>query len=365
MRIAHIIDSLDIGGAEQMVANLAIYQSRKKSSVTVICLRELGEHPVDIDALHEAGVEILTLQKPAGFHIFTLLSLTRILKSRRIDVVHTHNHLVHHYGAIAGRLSGCRAILNTMHGTSTLQGDKFARVIYRFSCILSHRVVSVCKEVNEYMRKKLFLSRRTCCIVENGINLSTFLDVSRHRSDGTVVFGNIGRFDFVKDHRNLLTAFSMLTIDKEERPSMQLRLLGDGTLRQEMEELSRALSISGKVFFEGFRLDTERFFREIDIYVISSRSEGLPLTLLEAMGSGIPVVATAVGDIPAVLGKAKAGWICPPSDPVGLARAMAAAFRAKDRPIIGARCRETAKKFYSVSRMASEYENIYKGLLVC
>lgn len=197
-------------------------------------------------------------------------------------------------------------------------------------------------------------------VVDNGIDLSQLLGLPRHLPDKTVTFGSIGRFDPVKDHKNLLKAFAIL---RKRHPHVQLRLLGDGELRDDLEELARTLSIADDVHFEGFSLDTARFLSSIDVYVISSRSEGLPLVLLEAMGAALPVVATAVGEVPRILGNARCGWLCPPSSPDELAESMEKALLATDLVTIGARGRKVAEKYYSAQRMARDYESLYGTLL--
>ena len=360
MRIVHLIDNLDCGGAEQVVTSLAIHQSLQGHSVRVVCLRDVGPQPVNVPELAKAGVEIVPLEKPPGLHLGTLRKLTAYLKGQRIEVVHTHNHLVHHYGAIAARWAGAPAVLNTLHGTATLQIPYWAKALYWLSCSISDRVVCVCRQVHEIFSKTFHLPSRKLCVVDNGIDLARFLQIPRRPADKTVTFGKIGRLDPVKDHRNLLKAFAILS---GKHPNVNLRLLGDGALRQDLEELSKTLSISDKVHFEGFSLDTPRFLGSINIFVISSRSEGLPLTLLEAMGAALPVVATAVGEIPDILGNAKCGWVCPPADPEELAEVMEQALLAPDLATIGARGRSVVLERYSLDRMARDYERLYKEIL--
>jgi glycosyltransferase involved in cell wall biosynthesis len=360
MRIVQLVDSLDCGGAEQVAASLAVCQSRQGHSVRVVCLRDLGLHPVDTAALLKAGVEIETLEKPPGFHFGTLRKLKDYLESHRIEVLHTHNHLVHHYGAIAGHWAGTPAILNTLHGTNTLRMASLAKVLYWLSCLVSDRVVSVSSQVHEVFRKAYLLPGKRLSVIENGIDLSQFLVIPRCAPDGVVTFGNIGRFDPVKDHENLFRAFSIL---RKRNLHVRLRLLGDGELRRDMVELAKTLSITNDIELEGFSLDTPKFLSKIDIYVISSLSEGLPISLLEAMGAGLPVVATAVGGITEILDNARCGWLCPPANPNALAEAMNESLVAPDLVTIGARGRMAAEKHYSVERMSRDYEVLYGTLL--
>ena len=362
MRIAHLIDDLGCGGAEQMVAGLSSCQSRSGHLVQVICLRDIGQNPVDVSVLTDAGVKIVTLDKPPGFHFGTLRKLRDHLRSHRIEVLHTHNHLVHHYGAVAARWARIPVVLNTLHGTSSLQmSASWTKVLFWFSCLLSRRVVCVDRQVHDTFRKVYLLPGRRLCVVENGIDLNRFLSIPRRAPGEVVTFGNIGRLEHVKGHDILLRAFSIL---RKENPCVRLRILGDGTLRHDLRGLAENLSISNDVSFEGFSLDAPSFLGSIDVYVISSLSEGLPLTLLEAMAAGLPVVATAVGGVTELVGKAGCGWLCPPANPDALADAMRKALLAPDLTAIGDRGRVVAGRSYSIERMARDYEDLYSALLV-
>lgn len=360
MRIVQLVDSLDCGGAEQVVASLAASQSSHGHSVRVVCLRDLGPYPVDIAALLSAGVEITTLKKPPGFHFDTLRRLARYLETERIEVLHTHNHLVHHYGAVAARWAGTPVVLNTLHGSSSLQMPRWAKGLFWFSCLFSHRVVSVCPQVQADFQKAFRLPLRKYSVVNNGIDLSRFLAIRRRPVGEMVTFGNIGRFDSIKDHDNLLRAFAIL---KKRQPHVQLRLLGDGALRRGLEQLARSLSVVEDVHFDGFSLDTARFLEQVDVYVIPSRSEGLPLTLLEAMAASLPVVSTAVGAIPDIISRARGGWLCQPSSPDEFADAMEKAVQPGDLATIGASNRKAVAEYYSVERMSRDYDQLYEALL--
>jgi len=360
MRIAHLVDSLDCGGAEQVAASLAVYQANNQHAVRIICLRDLGPFPVDTAVLRQAGVEIITLNKPDGFQFSALKDLTRVLKRGTTQVLHTHNHIVHHYGAVAGRLAGVPVIVNTLHGSSSLRMASWAKALFWFSCMLSDRCISVCRDVYDVFRAKYRLPRKVYEIVENGIDLSRYLAISRSPDGKLVTFGTIGRLDAVKDHANLLEAFASV---RRKYPHVQLRLLGDGGLRADLERQAKALAIDDSVTFEGFNIDTPGFLKRIDIYVISSRSEGLPLSLLEAMGSGCPVVSTRVGSVPEIINAANGGWLCPPNNAGKLADAMIQAIEHPERSAMGLRNREVAASRYSVERMARDYDKIYRDIL--
>jgi glycosyltransferase involved in cell wall biosynthesis len=361
MRIVQLIDDLSCGGAEQVVASLASCLSRWGHALRVVCLRDVGPNPVDVAALRNDNVDIVTLEKPPGFHFVTIRKLIAYLKDQRIEVVHTHNHLVHHYGTVAARCAGTPVVLNTLHGVASLRMSSWvAKGLFTVSCFISDSVVSVCPQVHTILRETFRLPMKKLCVIDNGADLSRFLFIPRCPPGPIVTFGNIGRLDPIKDHKTLLTAFALV---RNRHPNVRLRILGDGALRRELKQLAGALSIADDVHFEGFSLDTARFLSTIDVYTISSRSEGLPLTLLEAMGAGLPIVSTAVGAIPDILGRAQCGWLCPPADADELADSMEKALQAPNLLAIGAQSRAAVEVYYSIERMARDYQRLYESLL--
>jgi len=361
MRIAQLINSLDYGGAEQVVASLAEVQGGQGDHVRLVCLRGLGPQPVDTRALTAAGVQIVQLEKPPGLHPRTVRRLSEYLRSERIEVVHSHNHIVHHYAVAAGRVARVGAIVNTLHGTASLLGSSaLSRALFWASCLSGDRVVSVCSAVEAILRSSFRFPPSMLKVIDNGIDLTRFLAIAPRPSGEELTFGMIGRLEPVKDHETLLRAFALLF---KRYPNVHLRLLGDGPIRQYLQDLARGLSLEGRVHFEGFSRDTVGFLSKLDAYVVSSRSEGLPLTLLEAMSSSLPVAATAVGGIPDIMRRVGCNWLCPPCNPQELAAVMEQVLLAHDRAAQGARNRRAAAEHYSVERMTRDYNELYRSVL--
>jgi glycosyltransferase involved in cell wall biosynthesis len=360
MRVVQLVDSLDYGGAEQVAAGLAIGLQKRGHSVEIACLRGLGDQPVALPELQSAGVKVVPFHKPEGIHPPTIRKLAAWLKSGQTEVLNSHNPLVHHYAVAAGKMAGVPAILNTLHGTATLELQKWAKALYWLSCLFSDRVVAVCPEVEQVFRGRFRLPHARYTTVDNGVDLSGFLAVRRGARPGPVTLGTVGRLVPVKNHALLIEAFALA---RREHPDLRLQLLGGGPLENDLRRLADASGVSDAVEFRGFSTDVPGFLAGLDVYVLSSRSEGLPMSLLEAIASGLTVVATEVGGVPGVVAKTGGGWLCSPSDPAAMMRAMDAAIRCPDREARGERARHIAASWYSTSRMASDYENLYKGLL--
>lgn len=360
MRILELINTLETGGAERIVATLAVELAALGQTVHVIALRDTGIMPVSEERFREAGVALTALNKADGFSLRALGALVSYVRRNRIEVVHTHNHLVHHYGVLAARLGGARAVVNTVHGVSTLRMQPWAKSLYRLSCLLTDRVVSVCSAVDRATRSTLRLTGRRATVVYNGIAVDDLLAVEPRCPDGRFVFGTMGRLAPIKDHRNLIEAFAQV---RRVHPHCRLEILGRGEMREDLERFAGSLGVSDAVGLRGFSLDLAGFLSRLDCFVLSSKSEGLPLSLLEAMAAGVPVVATAVGGVPELIQGARCGWLCPPERPSKLAAAMEQAVASGDRERMGERARTCVLERYSLPRMARAYLDLFGELL--
>jgi glycosyltransferase involved in cell wall biosynthesis len=356
MLIVELVDSLQIGGTERMVVNLSLGLAARRHRVVVVCLR--GSGPLE-KPLQAAGIEVVALHKPEGVDFSTARRLTRLVKDRGVDVVHTHNPLVHHYGVIAARLASI-PVVSTVHGLNNLEKLGKSSLVYLATSPFTQRIVVVCGMAREFFLDRLPLPRKKFSVVYNGIPVEPFLQLPRKAPSGEFVFGTIGRLVPIKDHESLLNAFLRLS---GKHPRCRLEILGDGPLRAELERRSETLGLSGRVFFRGANSDVRDFLTSLDAFVLSSKSEGLPMTILEAMAGGLPIVATAVGGIPEVVDGVGCGWTAPPCNPAALADAMELALLAPDLREKGQRGRAAAAAGFSLEKMSADYELLFQKCL--
>lgn len=358
MNILEIIDDLGFGGAERVLTNLALELAAQGHSVHIACLRSKGESSVTEEQFLAAGVRITELNKTDGFSPSVVRRLCRYIGRQSIDIVHTHNPLVHHYGVLAARLTG-RPVINTVHGTATLQMQEWARLLFRSSWSLTSRVVSVCQAVADACRD-LGLTPAKSAVIHNGIQLDGYVGVPASKPNGSFVFGAVGRLVPVKDHSTLLHAFAKL---RTSLSSCRLEILGEGTLLADLMQLTASLGLENAVKFHGSTRDVPGFLAGIDCFVLSSKSEGLPMSMLEAMAAARPVVATSVGAIPELINSAGCGWLCRPADAVDLERALSMAAVANDLDLRGHRARSCVLDNYSAAGMADEYLRLFQQVL--
>jgi glycosyltransferase involved in cell wall biosynthesis len=359
LNIVQLVNTLEVGGAEHLVVNLAHSLRARGHSVSVVCLRQTGAL---MQSLVEAGIRVWQLDKPEGPSLQAVRDLARHLAAVRADVIHSHNPLVHHYAVAAARLAGVRVVVNTIHGIANIAshpGPKEA--LYGLACRLSDAVVAVCPMAFRAFSSGRVVPRRKLVVINNGIPLQHFLRVPERRAGIETVFGVVGRLVPIKDHQTLLQAFALLLT---RAPGCRLEILGDGPLRTQLQSQAHELQIDSRVRFHGARTNVADFLASIDVAVLSSVSEALPLSLLESMAAGRPVVSTAVGGVPDLLSPAHCGWLCPPSRPDLLAESLLAAHQTEPvmRARMGARARQFALQNHSLDRMADEYVALYRRL---
>ena len=357
MRITELVNNLEIGGAERMVVDLVLGLQSRGHVLNVICLRGAG--PL-ARVLCESGIEVCALGKGGGFSFEAARMLAGHMRLSRTDVIHTHNPLVHHYGVLSARLAGVPVVVNTFHGPGNLTGFGRAQMIFDASCRWSDRIVPCCEAVGAHLGHVTLVARRKLTVIPNGIPLERFRAIRPRRADGYFVIGSVGRLVSVKDHASLLKAFARF---RSEVPHSRLEILGEGPLRSALEQTARDLGIDKNVVFHGASLDVPGFLSRLDTFVLCSLSEGLPLTLVEAMAAGLPVVGTDVGAIPELVRAADCGWLCAAGDPGQLAEALLQSLHCEARVQRGLRGREYVIERHSVESMTTGYEQLFERLL--
>jgi glycosyltransferase involved in cell wall biosynthesis len=232
---------------------------------------------------------------------------------------------------------------------------------YGWAMRLTDRLVFVSEPTRRAVIDAMGLRNPPSQVILNGIPTSVF-----HRrasppgaSRPRLTFGTIGRLEEVKGHAVLIEAFAEVS---RTIPEARLRIVGGGSLEWKLRELVRSHQLQSVVSLEGATATPQSLYREFDIFVISSLSEGLPLVLLESMAAGLPVVATSVGGIPDILTE-DFGFMCQPGDPSSLAAAMMRAAMASDLAERGTLAERIATKQFDIDVMCSQYLDLFEHLL--
>jgi glycosyltransferase involved in cell wall biosynthesis len=363
VRIVHFVDRLTFGGLQTVVMDLCEAQRRQGHSVELALRNEGTNNPSAMERMAAAGVEVTTPYQGLRRHWLAvphtvIPALAKYLKGRSYDVVHSHNPFSLHFVAPAARLARVRTV-NTMHATAMIpRMAKWEKAVYFGSAMLTNRTVSVHKESEATLRGYFPLPARKLAVVENGISLARYFAVPKRPPRPLITFGAVGRMTNVKNHRLLIDAFAAV---RAKRDDIRLRILGGGPREEELRQRAIELGVANDVELCAFRTDTSGFLSEIDVFCLSSDSEGLPMTLLEALAAGLPVVSTKVGGVPDVVAKTESGWLASPGDVAGYAAALEQAIADQDRATRGERARKHMEH-YSVDRMAADYQRVYDSL---
>jgi glycosyltransferase involved in cell wall biosynthesis len=198
-------------------------------------------------------------------------------------------------------------------------------------------------------------------VILNGAHLERFLEAPAHPGGAfpRIRFGIAARLVAAKDHYTLLRAFTMVL---RELPNAELAIAGDGPLRKELEAFTRDLNLIDRVSFVGALPDTPAFLSELDIFVLSSLSEGLPIALLEAMAAGLPIVSTRAGGVNEVAVEGQNAILSEPGDAEGLAQAMIQMAKRPDLAAMGAMGREKVKQGFRIEQTWAEYYKLFLSL---
>ena len=356
LRIVQIVETLAVGGLETMALNLAIAHQKAGHLSAIFTLFEPGVLEKEANA---AGVPVVALRKKKGARMGPILQIARQLRADGVQIVHTHNNAVHPYGALAGKLAGA-AVVSTRHGLA-LHSAPQQENLFRRLLPLTQAVVFVCEYGRQYFATQGVAPTGKSSVIWNGIPVEKFqaFRAAPGSQKPKLRFGTIGRCVKAKAHHDLLEAFGQIA---GELPEAELDVWGYGELQTQLEDQVRAMSLGQRVRFRGPAANPAEVMRDMDVFVLSSISEGLPLVILEAMAAGLPIVSTRVGGISEVAPEGTVAWFAEPGNPTSLSEMLRRA-AASDLPAVGRVAYETAAREFGISKMQQAYESLYRRIL--
>jgi glycosyltransferase involved in cell wall biosynthesis len=274
--------------------------------------------------------------------------------------VHTHNVKAHLQGSLAAVLAGAKVVLNTKHG-HVFPESRTAIRLNRLALAGTRRVVAVSEDTAKRAVEVERLPPEKLTVIHNGVDLSLYAPPTERRPSTRGNLIHVARLSPEKDQLTLLRSAQVLV---ERCPDFRLQVVGDGPSRRDLEGMAQALGLGERVIFHGASQDVPALLRAAGMFVLSSRSEGIALTLLEAMATGLPVVATRVGGNAEVVIDGETGLLVPPGDPAGLAHAIGALIADPERAgRMGDRGHLRAQEHFDVRRVVRRYEALYLDLL--
>jgi glycosyltransferase involved in cell wall biosynthesis len=360
LTVEMVLPSLDPGGQELVVARLAKELAARGHDVGVTLTMEEGSLA---EGLRRAGHDVALVPTPGLRTNWRSESLINRFRARRPDVVHVHSG-VWLKAARAARAAGVRRVIHTVHGLLDREpwhGEILKRLAARHTDV----VVAVSEPLRRYLLEVVHLERHHVVTVLNGIDTVEFRPGERvgelRRRLGireqAIVIGHVARLAPIKNQILLLDAFAAL---RARVPEVTLVIVGDGPERPALEARARELALGGSVHMIGEVSDTAPIYREFDLFVLSSRAEGTSMSILEALASGVCVVATAVGGNPALLRNGDCGILIPSDDVTALADAL---FQIVDNPARRRSLAEAGRRHvelsYSASSVVDRYVELY------
>jgi glycosyltransferase involved in cell wall biosynthesis len=352
LNIAHVGDSMEMGGAEKLTATLCRLQRDRGHAASVHCLYRLG---VLGEELRAEGFEVILHHPSALFHL--MRCLYRAFRQSRPDVVHCHNATAAIIAAFPARLAGVKTVIVTRHGLVKPPYQIRRELKFALASRWCDWIVAVCEGTRANLLGAPFAARDRIIHIYNGACPANVRAVPRTKKGFTLLY--VGRLAPLKDHATLLQAVALTRTHYSE---VQLWIVGDGPLGFALRQLTDKLGLNECVTFFGEQADVSPFMLAADLFVSSSLTEGLPVSLLEAMSVGLPAVVTDVGGMGEIARLSGAVTLVPSSDPEGMARALCDTVARRQRlPEIGQLASRCYEQYFRPERMFDDYMSLYNG----
>lgn len=369
--VVHIVYRFATGGLENVLVQLVNGLPQARYRHTIIALTQIDA--AFAARIRRPDVELISLDKAPGQPYRLYPQMYRLLRRLRPDVVHTSNLAALEFMPVA-MLAGVPRRIHAEHGWDVADPDgsnrryQWLRRAYRF-CV--HDFIAVSDQLQQYLEHVIGVPPRHVHRVSNGVDTEVFRPA---RTDDVLpsdypfvrgqhwVIGSVGRLEPIKNQTLLVAAFIRLLRQQPAlRNCLRLALVGAGPLAPDLQQRMAAAGLGEHLWLPGARDDIPALLRIFDCFVLPSLAEGTSCTLQEAMASGVPVVATAVGGNPALLQNGELGRLVASADEAALADALADLYRRRDEPAGTLPARESIIRRYSLDAMLGQYERLFSG----
>lgn len=359
--VLHLIETSGPGGAEKMLISLVenLDRSRYRS---IICFLKDGWLNTQ---LYQCGFDTVIIPQCRGVDPSWVYKCIKLIQQRQIDLMHAHEFAMNTYGCMAAMITGV-PIITTVHGQNYFWEKCRRRLAYRIVARHANRMVSVSESLKHFLIKRAGIRERDIVTIYNGIDLQQY----RRSEDGMIikrklginesgpVIGTIGNLYQVKGHTYLLKAAKLVV---QDFPNATFLFIGRGELLGQLQTEAIDLEIARNVRFLGFREDIPDLLQTMDIFVLSSLSEGFSLVTIEAMAAERPVVATRSGGPEEIIEDGITGFLVPPKDPQLLASRIS--LLLKDKMLaqqFGTNGRRRIYEKFNLEQMVNAYQRLYE-----
>ena len=372
--IAHVIHRLDFGGLENGLVNLINRIPHDQYRHAIICMTDYSEFSKRIT---NPAVTLHALHKADGKGLGIYLRLWRLLRQLKPDIVHTRNLSALEAGVVAWA-AGVPGRVHGEHGRDSydIDGSNKKYLLLRRLCQpFIQRYIPLSRDLEVWLKTQVGIPENKIRQIFNGVDSDRFclyeqgqrrpLPDQAQAGSKQLVIGTVGRVQEVKDQLTLVKAVADLVArNKEYRQKIKLVIVGDGPMMEELEALVQEKSVADIAWLSGARNDIPELLQAMDLFVLPSKAEGTSNTILEAMSTGLPIVATAVGGNPELVVNGETGVLVPPQDPVAMADAIEGYLH--DPALLqrhGCAGRKRVEASFSMDAMMNNYLAVYGELI--
>jgi len=364
--LLYVVNSLAPGGTERLVVQMS-RAFLEEYAVQVLCLDDAGAWACD---LRKSGIPVYVLWRQPGLDLSMAVRIAQHCRRHRISIIHAHQCTAWFYAALSRVLHPKTRLLFEEHGRFYPEVRNRLRVWANKILIapLTHRSIAVSRDIRERLHRYEGLNSDRVDVIYNGVTKPVPLDAAARSAlrqglgFGTdhFVVGTIGRFDPIKNFPMLIRSLEQAGA---RAPALRGLLVGAGPTFEEIQSMVAAGPMRGRIVLTGYRTDSRELIQCLDLFVISSLSEGTSMSLLEAVAAGVPVVVTAVGGNPEVVENGENGWVVPSNEQVEMASAISEALAdsSKIDRFVRAGLRRFEERF-SMERMIQNYRYQYRAL---
>lgn len=366
-RVAHLIYSKKIGGSEMVAANVCSNLDHKHFDPMILFMyKSTGAMP---EVLADLGIPFSGFELTRFSSLFRPLIIAGVLNRLKIDILHVHHIPLYMKVALGVQLSRVKGVVFTEHAKFSISRSARLQNGCRRAARDANFFTTVSDNLKQYFVEELGILEKSIEVVLNGVDTKRFSpDNGKGRLNELLPSTNkgkilisVGRLTEAKDQESLLIAIKKLV---QNGVDIFLALVGEGELRSRIEGSIEQLGLGQRVFLLGNRTDVHELLPDATMFVLSSRREGLPMVLLEAMASGLPVVSTNVGGIPEVIKDGVNGFLVPPEASDLLAEKIALMVGQPEKArVMGATNRTMVTNNYSMQKTADQYAQLYESIM--
>lgn len=362
INMLQLVNGFAIGGGEMKVLELVQRLDKDRYNITVCSVGQGG--PLEPE-FRKAVARVEIFSKKMSFDVSLVQKVARLMKEHHIEILQSTLFYADVIGAYAAYLANVPVVISWEAVTGPFAFHHYWS--YKLAAQKIDRIVAVSDDIRNKVIRERNLAEDKVITIHYGVDLKKFAPENQLLrrsdigvSDSQIILGTVARFDHPKGHKHLIDAAPAIV---QQYPDVRFVFVGDGPLRQEVEQQIHHLGFDRHFILLGFRRDVKQLLGLFDLFILPSLSEGLPNAVLEAMACSNPVVATAVNGVVEVVEDGKTGYLVPPANPERMANAVIRMLQSRElMKQMGIKGRERVANAFSVEQQMAKFETLYETL---